>query len=196
MGVLTFSFKTPTPPADIKVVPVFLDGFINVTITNNGPSVIYPENLLINNATVWSVVVIDNLSVGGSKTSSIEYNWNYSAVYTFTLLWWSEKSGAADTSKEFNCSVSCQAPPKIWKLNLPIPEFKSADYAVWEWNYYPSSNLQFRSNMMPLPANMTMDVTAMDNGTMLTIKVYYYQLQTLSLFEYLGEKDYILVVEK
>jgi flagellin-like protein len=208
LGALTFNFMK-APPANIKINPVFEErDFINVTIINNGPSGIYPQDLLINNATVYAplgdpffgfpVVVVTDLPAGNSHTSLINYNWTYNTVYTFTLGWWNSKSdGSADTSKKYIFSVGYSTPVETRELNQPIPAFDGADYAMWEWNYYPSSqSLQFRSDMTKLPVNMTIDVTMM-NDMMLSIKIFYYKSTDNSmLFDYVGEKDFMVFVTK
>jgi len=137
MGALTFSFMK-VKPSEIKVAPIFLEpNTINVTITNKGPSIIYPENLLIDNVTVWPVVVIDNLSVGKSKISVIEYNWTYDTSYKFTFVW-------LDNNKESNYSVRFTSPHKLTKgsMTIDIPlvkEFSNSDNpyvnaGMWQWD--------------------------------------------------------------
>ena len=192
MGALTFNF----PPANIKITPVFLEPHaINITITNNGPYVVHPWNLLVNNATVWPVVVIDKLSIGSSKTSLIDYNWTYNTPYEFTLFWWNANGLTVDISKEFNSSTRIYSQSKVETLVLPIPEFNNSDYAMWTWDYYLNNYPQYRSNMMLLPANMTIDVTMMPNDTMLKIKIFYYNSADSMLFDYAGEKNCIVIAK-
>ena len=206
MGALTLSFMRYPSPSGIGISVDFIEPHtINVTLSNAGSSAIYPDSLLINNVIVhakfghyftWPVVVVNNLPIGSSYRSLIDYNWTYHTVYTVTLVSWnSNNDGSEDTSKQYNFSTSFTSPFKIESMVLPIPEFNNANCAVWE--YQPHyQGFPLRSNITLLPANMTIDTTAMPNGSAVTISIYYYQLQSQSLFEYLGEKDYLLIVKE
>jgi len=217
MGTLPFTFMNEKPPADIKVVPIFLEpNTINVTITNKGPSVIYPKNLLIDNITVWPVVVISNLSVGSSKTSLIDYNWTYHTVYTFTLVWWNSKDGSADLSKESNFSVRFTSPPKIQKGSLAIgipliKEFVHTNNPYIAFTFIPNveylevtygqthlkgQNLTFLNFPVPLPCSFTINTTDLEVGQKLYFTVTYYECYQHNFFEVLGKRDFMIIVDK
>lgn len=189
MGALTFQFTETSP---VFLEPRFLEpSSINVTITNQATSTIYPENLLINDVTVWPIVVISNLSAGSSKTSLIAYNWTYDTPYTFTFVWLNA------ANKEANQSVNYISPLQTKTITLPIPAFNNASYAIWEWTYYgQTSHPQFRSDMTLLPSNITIDATHMHlGGLMLNITVSYYESAGYpAFFQYIGEQEYIYIV--
>lgn len=122
--------------------------------------------------------------MGKSDTRLINYNWTYNTGYTFTFVW------HESNNKQYNCSIGpFLSPPIPNVLNLPIPAFDNATYAIWtaNWNFE-------NPDMLILPANITIDATGIRAGTQFEINIKYYHMQTPSLFEYLGEQDYLLIV--
>jgi flagellin-like protein len=196
LGALTFNF-TNKPNEQVSPVSVNVEfsrtgtfHFLQASITNQQSDYIVPENILVDDATITPVMVLNHLLPQQTYSTTANINWTYDTTYQVTFIW------STSDNHDHNVTASFDSPfaPRI--LNFTIPPFQGTRYAVWtvtdqQIGYYRTSTLT------QLPANITINLTGIsrtpDDSDVFNITIDYYNMTNSQLFQFIGEKSYIAI---